>query len=99
MALGRKTGGRKKGTPNKMKGAAPENLTFAARDTLVKMGIDPIESMARIAKQAEADGDRPLAMSGYKEVAKYWAPQLKAVEVTGAGGQALTLQVVTGVPK
>lgn len=71
---------------------------YDARAMMIKQGFDPIQAMMRVAQKAEAEGDDALAMSGYKEIAKYYAPQLKAMEVTGAGGQALTLQVITGVP-
>jgi len=93
-----KTGGRQKNTRNRLSPLA-KSAVDDARQMMLDMGFDPIQAMIRLAKEAEAEGDKPLAMSGYREAAKYFAPQLKAVEVTGAGGQALTLQVVTGVPK
>jgi hypothetical protein len=93
-----KTGGRKKGSSNKLSARA-KAAVYDARAMMDAQGFDPIQAMMRVAQKAEAEGDGPLAMSGYKEIAKYYAPQLKAIEITGAGGQALTLQVVTGVPQ
>ena len=70
--LGRKTGGRQKGTPNRR--------TQEAQQILAELGCDPIEGMARIAtdesNSAELRG-RMLA-----ELAQYAYPKRKAVEVT-----------------
>ena len=51
--------------------------------TLDRLGIDPIESLARIARQAEAEDDKRLAVKCYSELAQYIAPKLKSVEVSG----------------
>jgi hypothetical protein len=69
-----KTGGRSKGTPNKR--------TQDVIDKLDSLDCDPIEGMARIAQQAEADGDKNLAAQMYKELAPYVAPKRKAIETT-----------------
>lgn len=61
--VGNKTGGRRKGTPNKK--------TQNVIERLDKLKCDPLEGMVRIAKQAEQDGDYPLAGSMYKELATY----------------------------
>jgi len=92
-----KSGGRRKGSGNRLTGTAKAAVDDA-RQMMLDMGFDPIQAMIRLAKEAEAEGDKPLAMSGYREAAKYFAPQLKAVEVTGAGGGAVTIEVITGVP-
>lgn len=115
-----KTGGRQKGTPNKR--------TQEIQEKLEKLGCDPIEGLARIAKQAEQDalegwvdsiGDiveafNPdqesaaelidamakklagnaklrldhlhLATTCYNALRKHWAPELKSIEVSAAGG-------------
>lgn len=74
MALGRKTGGRKAGTPN----TRTQNVT----EKLEAMGCDPIEAMARMAMEAEAEDDKTLAKSLYAELAPYYTPKRKAVEQT-----------------
>ena len=74
MAIGRKTGGREKGTPNKR--------TQDVLEKLEQLGCDPIEGMARIAQQAEEEGDKVLAARMYTELAPYIAPKRKAIEQT-----------------
>ena len=74
MTVGRKTGGRRAGTPNKR--------TQDVIDKLEDLGCDPIEGMARIARQAEEEGDKVLAARMYTELAPYIAPKRKAVEQT-----------------
>ena len=74
MATGAKTGGRSKGTPNRR--------TQDVIEKLESLDCDPIEGMARIAQQAEADGDKNLAATMYKELAPYVAPKRKAIEQT-----------------
>ncbi len=66
-------GGRKKGTPNKR--------TADIQARLDKMGCDPIEGMARIAKDAMKAKNPNLALTAYKELAQYVAPKRKSVEM------------------
>jgi len=66
--------GRTKGTPNKR--------TQETRDLLDSMGLNPIEKLAKVAEMAMQKDDLQLAGNMYKELAKYYAPQLKAVEVS-----------------
>src|ERR1700726_5250372 len=70
MALGRKTGGRVKGTPNK------GTVAVAAR--LEAIGCDPIAGMARIAMDSKTPID--LRAKLYGELAQYIAPKRKAIE-------------------
>ena len=74
MAIGKKYGGRTKGTPNKR--------TKDVQDKLEALGVDPISAMARLAQQAEAEGDKLLAARMYTELAPYVCPKRKAIEVT-----------------
>jgi|SRR5680860_104733 len=76
MARGQKTGGRRKGTPNRK--------TEAVIDRLEALGCDPIEGMARLAM----DGTVELSIRAqmYKELAQYVAPKRKAIEITGEDG-------------
>lgn len=78
MALGKKTGGRKTGTTNKK--------TQSVIDKLEELKCDPIEGMAKIAKQAMGEGDLQLAGNMYKELAQYVAPKRKSIEITGEDG-------------
>lgn len=87
MAVGRKTGGRKKGTPNKDK------------DELLKLieesGCDhPLQGLGRIAYLAFRDGDYALAKDCYKELAQYVAPKRKAIEHSGQVENTQPLVVV-----
>lgn len=70
-----KTGGRSKGTPNKK--------TQDIIDKLAGLDCDPIEGMAKIAKEAMNNNDLALAGNMYKELAQYVAPKRKAIEVSG----------------
>jgi hypothetical protein len=66
MAKGMKTGGRQKGTPNK------NNQPIV--DKLAELNCDPIEGMAKIARQAMDEGELILAGTMFKELAQYVAP-------------------------
>lgn len=79
MAKGRKTGGRQKGTPNKL------SLTVATR--LEELGCDPIEGMARIAMDSKSPDDLRGRMCA--ELANYVYPKRKAIEHSGKGGTEL----------
>lgn len=75
----KKSGGRKKGTPNK--------LTFDAIETLRRLNCDPIEGMARIAM----DEGTPLVIRSkmYSDLAQYVYPKRKAIELSGPNGGAI----------
>ena len=75
MPVGKKYGGRVKGTPNK------NNQTIM--DKLSDLNCDPIEGMATIAKKAMDEGEFILAGTMYKELAQYVAPKRKSIEVSG----------------
>ena len=76
-----KTGGRVKGTPNKS--------TKAVIERLEDLDCDPIEGMAKIARQAMGEGELAIAGQMYRELAQYIAPKRKAVEVSGPNGDSL----------
>jgi len=69
-----KTGGRKKGTPNKR--------TIDVIERLNELDCDPIAGMAEIAKLAMSEQNLTLAGYMYKELAQYMAPKRKAMEFT-----------------
>lgn len=78
MAAGKKTGGRKKGTPNKGK----QELQTLLADRFP--GYHPVLAMADVANATDEDG-MPVygietRMLAHREVAKYVEPQLKAIE-------------------
>ena len=81
MATGRKTGGRKKGTPNREKKAMLDEIQQQFPD------YHPVIAMAKIAN----DGNVDLQMRFYahKEIAHYVEPKRKAIEVTGGPVQII----------
>jgi len=68
-----KTGGRKKGVPNK--------ISVMVRDRLEELDCDPIEQLVIIAREAQARNDLQLAGSMYKELASYVAPKVKSITI------------------
>jgi hypothetical protein len=76
MALGRKTGGRLAGTPNRQ--------TVEVLERLEVLGCDPIEGMARIAMDATTPIEVRARM--FAELAGYVAPECKAVEHAAPNG-------------
>ena len=73
MATGLKTGGRTKGTPNK--------LTQTTRELLKSLDCDPIKGMAEIAQKAMEANDYELAGRMYKELAQYVTPKMRSQEL------------------
>ena len=69
-----KTGGRKKGAPNKS--------TQTVMDQLAALNCDPIEGMATIAKLSMAAEDYATALNAYKDLAQFVAPKRKSIEMT-----------------
>ncbi len=72
MPIGRKTGGRTKGTPNK--------ATVSIIEKLAALGCDPIEGMARIAMDERNTPELRARMLA--ELANYVAAKRKAVEMS-----------------
>jgi hypothetical protein len=79
MAIGKKTGGRLLGTPNKK--------TAEIKDKLASMGCDPIQGMADLAM--DANNTAELRGRMYAELAQYVAPKRKAVEHSQADKQSI----------
>lgn len=73
MAQGLKTGGRKKGTPNKR--------TQEIQDRLAELNCDPVEGMAKLAMDPENSPELRGRM--YSELAQYVYPKRKAIEHSG----------------
>lgn len=81
MALGKKTGGRRKGTPNRKNA---ETMALAA-----KAGELPHEFLLRVSRGETIDGHKPSfeqRCAAAKDAAPYYAPKLAAVEYTGKDG-------------
>jgi hypothetical protein len=102
-----KTGGRQKGTANK--------LTDETRELIERtLGCSPLEKMARLAAELldgtrvltvpmrtkDGDDDEPVASDAKAvevatkllcEIAQYCAPKRKAIEHSGPGGSAIPL--------
>jgi hypothetical protein len=80
---GERRGGRQKGTPNK--------ITSNVRELLDKLECNPLEGLARIAN----DENNPIEIRtrAYSELAQYVSPKLRAMELTGAGGGAIEVNV------
>lgn len=83
MAIGQKTGGRTKGTPNK--------VSQEFRDTVKRVLEANSENVGRwLTMVAEGDGDsKPdpgKALDLLAKLAEFAAPKLARTEVTGAGG-------------
>jgi hypothetical protein len=74
MAKGIKTGGRKKGSLNKVNQTVIEKLEA--------LGCDPIEGMATIARLSMAAEDYATALNAFKDLAQFVAPKRKSVEMT-----------------
>ena len=67
-----RTGGRKKGTPNKK--------TLEVHERISALDYDPITTMVKISQQAMDDENYALAGQMAKELAQYVYPKRKAIE-------------------
>ena len=73
MALGRKTGGRQKGTPNK--------ATTKQAEEIRKSGLTPLQYLMRIVRNPKKD--EAVRIEAAKAAAPYVHPRLQAVEHSG----------------
>lgn len=76
MAVGKKTGGRSKGTPNK--------ATARREREIAKMGQTPLEYMLRVMRDSRASGERRDKMA--IAAAPYVHPKLANMQHTGRNG-------------
>lgn len=81
MAAGKKTGGRTKGTPNK--------LTVQLQAEIAASGETPKDYMLRVMRDPTVDHARRDAMA--KAVAPFCHPHLQAVQHTGKDGGPIEL--------
>lgn len=113
MAKGRKTGGRTAGTPNKKSEELLEAIRLAVGDkdyhpviqmALVATNNDVVERWIKVKGGEHIQVEEPkfseeLQLQAAKEVARYVAPQLKAVEHSaGEDGLGLNLHMHLGPP-
>jgi hypothetical protein len=80
MAIGRKTGGRRSGTPNRKSKEVGE--------ILASLGCNPIEGMAKLAEKPEHTPELRGRM--YAELAQYLYPKRRGIDLT-ADRDALTV--------
>lgn len=83
---GLKTGGRLPGTPNKK--------SLAIRELLAQKypGYNPVLSLVEIAQ--DPGNEITIRLQAHKEVAKYMAPQLKAIEIRDENEDEVKIVVV-----
>jgi hypothetical protein len=87
MAMGYKTGGRQKGTPNKNRAALIERLSerFA--------NYDPVIALAELAQDASVD--LSVRLDCHKTLANYLYPKMRSVEwIDQNTTQPIVIQVV-----
>lgn len=81
-------------TPPKVMGrplGVPNRITQIVRDTFTKYNHNPIEELIRLSRD---ENITPLLkLQCEKELAKYYAPQLRAVEHTGKDGESLASNI------
>lgn len=85
MAKGAKTGGRKKGTPNR--------ATAAKAAELAASGVLPLDFMLDVMRDPAKDFD--VRLDAAKSAAPYVHPKLAAIEHTGADGGPIETKDVT----
>lgn len=76
MAIGKKTGGRKKGTPNR--------VTARREREIAASGTTPLEHMLKVMRDDKASDERRDEMA--KAAAPYVHPKLASMQHTGANG-------------
>ena len=76
MANGKKTGGRRKGTPNR--------ATAARAEEIAKSGLTPLDFMLQ--KMRDLKAEDAVRLDAAKSAAPYVHPRLAAIEHTGKDG-------------
>lgn len=87
-----KTGGRKKGTPNKDKQELLDAIQAHVEEKFGTVGWDPVLQMAVFA--ADEENEKALRLNAAKEVAQYVKPKLKAIEMSGPDGGPILTEAV-----
>lgn len=84
------------GRPKGAKGRKSRTL----EERMAGMGVDPLEQLVEIAVEARSQGDLHLAVSAFKELARYVYPMRKAVDDREARGasEPTIIKIITRVP-
>ncbi len=97
MPVGRKTGGRVKGTPNHHKAALQARLAvrFPEYNPVIEMAVIA-NAMADNLKPYETAKNEDLRslIDAHDKVAQYLTPKLKAIEMSGADGSPLVIKLI-----
>ncbi len=83
MAKGRKTGGRKKGIPNR--------ATSAKAAEIESSGLTPLDFMLAVLRDTE--NDKAMRLAAAKDAAPYVHPKLANIELSGKDGGPLNVSV------
>ena len=86
MAIGKKTGGRKKGVPNK--------ANIARQQAIAESGLTPLEFMLSVMR--DETNDRRDRMYAANAVAPYVHPKLANIEVGNKNGEAFRVVIDNG---
>jgi hypothetical protein len=86
MALGRKTGGRKKGTPNRGVNKKPHKMPPPE-------GMTPLEYLLGVMRSEDDKVSLDHRLSAAKAAAPYMHRALKSVEHSGDGGGPIEYEV------
>jgi hypothetical protein len=84
------------GRPKGAKGRKSRTL----EERMARMGVDPLEQLVEIAVEARGQGDLHLAVSAFKELARYVYPMRKAVDdrETKSASEPTIIKIITRVP-
>jgi hypothetical protein len=102
MAIGKKTGGRQKGTPNKANAERQERIAASGITRLdamiadMRFHWDAHQKALAEKNMPEASKELALAREAAKDAAPYCHARLAAVEHTGKGGGPLQTQHLVG---
>ena len=84
------------GRPKNGEPSSRQAKTRAVKALMEKHNYSPIEAMINVAK--DKNQDITLRVSCHKELARYVAPQLKAVDIDHAGDHSITVELVQFTP-
>ena len=87
MAVGAKTGGRKKGTPNK--------ATAAKAAEIAASGGTPLDYMLKVMRDPGLEPD--MRLDAAKSAAPYVHPKLAAIELTGKDGGPIQTESISDI--
>jgi len=84
------------GRPKKGQPTSRQAKTRAVKEMMDKHKYSPIEAMIMVAKDKKQD--MTMRVSCHKELARYVAPQLKAVDIEQSGDHSITVELVQFTP-